>query len=46
MYVEEDAAAEVEEANDDGTTFRNTIANAMWVQYLAYLVANNNNNDN
>ena len=28
----------------DGTIFRDNIANAMWTQYVAYCLANNNVN--
>jgi hypothetical protein len=41
---EDEDAGEGENAVVDGTLFRDNIANAMWNQYVAYCLANNNEN--
>jgi hypothetical protein len=41
---EDEEAAEGEYAVVDGNIFRDNIANAMWNQYVAYCLANNNEN--
>ena len=41
---EDEDAGEGENAVVDGTIFRDNIANAMWNQYVAYCLANNNEN--